>query len=214
MRLNDFSVVIPEGTEIPGGYVELGHGRKFSIRLRNSRGVRCNVQLTVNGKDVGTFRLGPHSNITLERPEHDRGRFTFYKTGTEDAQKAGLGEGDFENGLIRATFTPEMYSYSIGTLYYPERTYYYNSGTADTGDYSPTYTAGAGSRTISCSVPRGGHSEGGVGLSGHSNQKFTSAPYISLDYSQQTTINLRLVCKDNDEPRPLTSRSTPVPPVV
>ncbi len=54
---------------------------------------------------------------------------------------------------------------------------------------------------------------GGTGLSGYSEQQFTTV--MELDYAQAdfTTINLRLVAIF-DEPRPLFIHSTPVPPAV
>jgi hypothetical protein len=54
---------------------------------------------------------------------------------------------------------------------------------------------------------------GGTGLSGHSDQEFTSV--AALDYAQEdfVTIYLRLVSLVEDEPRPL-FRSTPIPPAL
>jgi hypothetical protein len=54
---------------------------------------------------------------------------------------------------------------------------------------------------------------GATGLSGRSEQTFTSVPALSYDESKRVTINLRIVI-DTDEPRPLFSRATPVPPPV
>jgi hypothetical protein len=54
---------------------------------------------------------------------------------------------------------------------------------------------------------------GGTGLSGHSDQKFTSVAKLDYDETRFVTINLRLVSVSN-EPRPLFPSSTPVPPPV
>ena len=54
---------------------------------------------------------------------------------------------------------------------------------------------------------------GGTGLSGRSDQRFTSVEELDYDESGFVTINLRLVSVTN-EPRPLFPSSTPVPPPV
>lgn len=54
---------------------------------------------------------------------------------------------------------------------------------------------------------------GGTGLSGHSEQNFTSVSTLDYDETRFVTINLRLVSSVN-EPRPLFPNSTPVPPPV
>jgi hypothetical protein len=57
------------------------------------------------------------------------------------------------------------------------------------------------------------YTAGGTGLEGHSGQTFGRAGAITSDYSQQTVIHLRLVGGGKAEgPRPLTQRSTPIPP--
>jgi hypothetical protein len=106
MYLNDYSVVIPEGSERPGGYVEMEHGKKYTLRLRNSNSTPCDAQVEIDGKHVGTWRLRPHWGFTLERPAHDDGCFTFYEVGTEAARKAGVDAYSADTGLVRVTFLP------------------------------------------------------------------------------------------------------------
>ena len=107
MYLNQFSVRVIGGNEQSGGYVELPHGKKYSLSLRNGRDVRCDARVEIDGKDVGTFRIDASRTIRLERPAHDTGRFTFYKLGTAEAHQAGLEEGNPNLGLVKVTFTPE-----------------------------------------------------------------------------------------------------------
>jgi len=110
MYLNDFSVRVPGGRESGSGYVELKHGQKYSLVLRNSRNVRCDAKVEIDGQHVGTWRVDANGSISLERPVHDDGRFTFYAVGTREAQQANLNEGSSELGLIKVTFTPELKS--------------------------------------------------------------------------------------------------------
>jgi len=206
MYLNDFSARIPEGNEASGGYVEMRHGQTYTLRLRNSRDARCDARVEVDGKHVGTWRIHAHSGITLERPAHDIGKFTFYKLGTTEADAAQLNGGDPNLGLVKVTFTPEKvrHYHSTQPVHPWSAPNTYLSSTKGVRGSSPLMAA--------CSYQA--HSAGGTGLSGISGQQFTDAAHIDYDYSQQTTIHLRLVCKENHdhEPRPLTSTSNPIPP--
>jgi hypothetical protein len=107
MKLNDFEVVIPEGDETEEGYVCLKHGTQYSIKLRNhSERLRCNATVKIDGRSVGTWRVDQGEAITIERPVHDSGRFTFYQEGTPEAAKANIRPTD-ELGLISVLFRPE-----------------------------------------------------------------------------------------------------------
>lgn len=198
MYLNDFSVRIPEGNETPGGYVELAHNTQYRLVLGNRRSRRCDARVEIDGKHVGTWRIGANGSITLERPAHDPGQFTFYEVGTQEAVAAGLDRFDPNLGLVKVVFTPERYEepaiYSLSNTY---------------GYAQPKGLTYGGST-------RGFSRAGGTGLSGQSGQRFTDAEGISYDFSQQTTIHLRLVSRGggNEGPRPLTAFSTPVPPSV
>lgn len=215
MYLNDFSVRVVEGTETPGGYVEMRHGQVYTLKLRNSRNVRCDARVEIGGKHVGTWRIRTNSGITLERPAHDTGQFTFYKLGTPEASAAQLNGGDLNLGLVRVTFTPERekvyptawpeplpWTWTRGPTPYPQY------------DWSTSSAKGIAEGMPSASCGYQSRSAGGTGLSGASGQQFVDVGHIDYDYSQQTVIHLRLVCKDDHGPRPLTSTSTPVPPRV
>ena len=213
MYLNDFSVRIPEGNEAPGGYVEMRHGQTYTLKLRNSRNVRCDARVEIDGKHVGTWRIRTNSGITLERPAHDTGQFTFYKLGTPEASAAQLNGGDPNLGLVRVTFMPEkVYRYPTAWPKWPSCPPYPPQTPLPFRQYDWSAS------TKSLSMPMAGsyqsRSAGGTGLSGASGQRFVDAGHIDYDYSQQTVIHLRLVCKDDHGPRPLTSASNPVPPRV
>lgn len=211
MYLNDFSVRVPEGDETPGGYVELPHNTNYTLSLRNNRSVRCDARVDIDGKHVGTWRIEAHSNILLERPAHDTGKFTFYKLGTSEARSIGLNGTDPNLGLVKITFMPAkkprpMPVYRSAVL--PQATFTGGIPGASSGRIEE----------LTCSVSAKGltsHSAGGTGLSGESRQRFYTVATLDYDFSQQTVIHLRLVCKaDTDAPRPLTSYSSPVPPPI
>ena len=189
------------------------YGQTYRIKLHNSNNLRCDAQVDLDGKTVGTWRINAHDSITLERPANDNGKFTFYKIGTSEAHSAQL-SNDASLGLLKVTFTPEVdikpvkqvsgaswaasdyagddYPVMMGAMPY---------GTSKGIDFNTYTTSSTNYR-----------SAGGTGLSGHSGQYFSSVAPLDYDYSGQTVIHLRLVCKEDDGPRPLTQYSTPVPP--
>jgi hypothetical protein len=178
MKLNEFSVTIPEGKEATDGYVYMKHGTQYTIALQKESNRRCDAEVYVDDQKVGIWRIDCNSTVRIERPVHDNGRFTFYQVDTPEALKAGIRQNS-STGLIRVLFKPEKIK-----------------------------------KINLSSVPLSGRAvAGGTGLSGHSDQEFTSVE--ALDYAQDdfVTIYLRLVSLVEDEPRPL-FRSTPIPPAV
>jgi hypothetical protein len=222
MYLNGFSVKVLGGNETPGGYVEMTHGKTYKLYLRNNlNNLRCDARVEIDGKHVGTFRIPAGGQIKLERPVHDEGLFTFYKLGSAEARQSQLDSGSPDIGLIKVTFIPEV----------PQVTYVYTSvapaqmiwrhpktpGNPDAPIFTTTamYNCATAGTASFASPPTTltSYSAGGTGLSGHSDQDFVPADSITPDYSRETTIHLRLVCKDDSNtPRPLTAYSTPIPP--
>lgn len=213
MWLNNYSVRVVGGNETAGAYVEMRHGQTYQLQLRNNNNRRCDANVEIDGKNIGTWRLNAHDGLTLERPAHDTGRFTFYKIGTQESRSAQIAENDPNLGLVKVTFTPEVEAHPLVELVkdvayasaaIPDNTW------QDTGTYTidnMSYTTSAKSFTTPSY-----RSAGGTGLSGQSGQKFYTVQELEYDYSGQTVIHLRLVCKDDDGVRPLTQYSTPVPP--
>ena len=241
MRLNQFSVRVISGRETSGGYVEMQHGQRYSLSLRNARDRRCDARVEIDGKHVGTWRIEAGQNVVLERPADDDGCFTFYRAGSKKGAKAGITEGDPNNGLVVVTFTPEQYVTPIVIHryvwpvhpwpwppyepYWPYRPYKPWIIWATTTDVSWTCDAsamsgGADLSSVCCSAnvqdAMPDYQAGGTGLSGQSDQTYGVAGNIYHDHSQQTTISLRLVGtrKRQDEPRPLVAQGNPVPPPV
>lgn len=181
MRLGNFAVEIPQGKELDSGYVAMKHNTQYTIRLSNFGDVRCDVEVEIDGKEIGGWRLRKNKSGVIERPVHDTGCFTFYKVGTDEAKKAELVHSD-KLGLITVLFMPEKKM-----------------------DKDKKFMTLQMNRLCI---------GGGTGLSGKSDQKFRSVPRLeNYDEEGFMRINLRLICDtENDEPRPLTAASTPVPP--
>lgn len=221
MLLNGYSVRIIGGKPEHAGYVEMQHGKNYSIMLRNNNHRKCDAAVYIDGKHVGIWRIDAFDNIRLDRPAHDDGKFTFYVKGTLSGKESGLDDVDSSDlGLIQVVFTPEKEKdwsiYYSGTVYRKSSFSTPTRGTATSAFFSDSSTADT-TRTAPLTTQNSSAPEkyisGGTGLSGKSDQIFGNAHSIEYDYSGQTTINLRLVAS-NGGPRPLTQFSTPIPPAV
>lgn len=107
MRHNNFELNIVGKAE-HGGYVHMTHNEHFVIRLVSHSHKPSDVNLHLDGKFVGGFRLNPYQIICLERPPHDTGRFIFLKSGSSEFGQANLHNISAYNlGLVRAVFTQD-----------------------------------------------------------------------------------------------------------
>jgi hypothetical protein len=206
MQFENFGLTIRGGNEDANGYVVMNHGQQYEVILSNNRPTRCNTALSIDGKEVGVYRIEGRSSITLERPLYDQGHFTFYKQNSVEGQAAHLPLGDVL-GLVQAVFTPERQAVPFPFGY--EWTQQWPQGmTLGDDDQDAPEPSPAPS-------PARSYEAGGTGLSGHSQQEFHNAEAITLDEEAKVTMTLRLVAQKREMPRPLPSmRSTPVPPPV
>jgi hypothetical protein len=192
MYLNGFSVIISQGLEIGNGYIEIKHGTQYTISLYNSNSVRADAEIYVDGKHIGTFRVNAYSNISLERPLNDNGKFTFYRSGSIEFNNSELyNVSRSKLGLIQVTFKPEKAKITL-------RSKGISGQSVD-------------SHSLNCYSSNTNWSSGGTGLSGYSSQEFVNVS--ELDYDKTTTtINLRLIERNRKSVRPLKSNiSTPIP---
>jgi hypothetical protein len=212
MFLSGYSVRVTGGRE-RDGYVELDHLQPYSLVLHNRQPTSCDATVTVDGRDIGTWRLPAHGVITVERPADGHGRLTFIRAGTPEAFAAQLPQDD-TLGLVRVDFIPvrplpAWVPFYVPTFKHPEGETF-SSGAHTTPDAPPTY---ASSTTLACSMSTS-HSarsarSGGTVLTG---DKFASTPLMERDYTGMVTIYLRLVAREEAAVRPLRGRSTPIPP--
>jgi len=233
MYLNSFSVRVPEGTEKESGYVELNHGKQYALLLRNGRNVRCDADVTIDGKPVGTFRIAANSSLSLERPPNEDKRFTFYKADTSEAKESGQADIPSDSfGLIQVTFRVEKaelyvwhgewHSSNPWRPHNPWITTYGGSFSSEVlrGDSAYTCTLSdtpvASQAEVSSTTDE--RSAGITGLSGHSDQEFVAVGPMDYDESYTTTISIRLVATEaqRGDPTPLkpVTHHNPVPPTV
>lgn len=224
MYLNGFSVRIIGGSdEKTNGYVVIDHKKTYKVCLRNTHNRRCDVDLFIDGKEVGNWRIEANSSITLERPANDNGKFTFYRVDSDEGEMAGGEKGSFENGLVQARFhleaIPEPRPLKVSYVDTNDmdwmdeinsRQRYRSSGAPPMNLFS----AKIGSSVITRSLSRKTHEEGVTGLSGESTQRFHSVSQLqTYDEAFETTINLRLICpkKSVRALKSVSPRSNPIP---
>lgn len=221
IELNKFSVHIIGGNSLPGGYVELSHGATYKIQLRNGNFRKADAYVSVDGKEVGAFRIDENSTIVIERPVDDTGKFTFYEIESSEAKEAELQNvSNFDLGLISVRFELEKVKVQtvrrsaspvIGgqrTLF--SRTSIGSSFTSTAGSESLLCSAGSADDLCDFGLTKSSHSAGGTGLSGQSNQTFIDVANIEIDPNWTTWVNVRLVAKKKSI-RPLVSHSNIAP---
>lgn len=217
MRVGNFCLIIPEGHEKDSGHVSLSHGQQFTIQLRNYWNDRaCDAEISVDGKDEGGFRVDPNGSIMLQRAQHDTGRFTFFRSASAEAQAAGIAlvEND-QRGLIVVRFKPEHARREIKTMNMA-RGFNTTKGGAggqsmrSHGGFDPNTFVDGGRDPLYAGEQK--TSAGITGLTGHSNQQFTTVANLNYDPTEEVTITIRLVC--DDAVRPLmrvSSKANPIP---
>jgi len=213
MRLGNFSVEILKGKELNSGYVAMKHNTKYALRLSNFGDLRCDAEVEIDGKPVGAWRVPSNDSTVIERPTHETGCFTFYKAGTREAKKAELVRSG-KLGLISVIFKPEeepVIHFDIDCEDAEDLNYEFDDDIDLSFDVEDEDAEGEFSFS---SDDEGAEEEleaGGTGLSGKSEQEFCTVQPLDYDETGFVQINLRLVC-ENNEPRPLTPSSTPIPP--
>jgi hypothetical protein len=164
-------------------YVALGNGAEYEVVLGNDRDTPCMAELSVEGKEVGTWLIRPHSSIFIDRPADVARRFTFFRETSWQARKGGIVVGEDVNGLVSATF-------------YPKKNYRFTGRTSMMTARSPAMMAAPG---ITSTQLASGYSSGGTVLGEESYQRFGTTNRFrdnEIDWSQVTTITLRLVVRE------------------
>jgi hypothetical protein len=214
MRFGNYSVEVVGGDEDFSGYVGMRHAATYSLRLYNDSNVRADAEVRIDGKEVGVFRVEPWSNIVLERPINDKGKFTFFRKSSKEAKDIGANSiSKFDTGLVQVTFKPEKHKPvgSIWDMVGPTKTQPYWPH----NPHEPRYEVMCSTGRHVSSGPCGQSVSAGItGLTGKSSQKFINVTELDYDPLGVTIISLRLIERaTNDSPRPLVSynRGNPVP---
>lgn len=68
----------------------------------------CNLDVSIDGYDVGGWVVDGGQEFTIERPAYEAKKFTFYRVKTAP-EEAGIEPGRAENGIVKCVFTPETF---------------------------------------------------------------------------------------------------------
>jgi len=207
MLMNNFGLEIAGHQEDINGYVRLRHGEQYSIVLKKRLARRADVELHIDGKLIGIFRIGAYQDwIVLDTPPFTGKRFTAYLLDSPEGRTAELAQVSAEElGVVRAVFRYEK-----------QHEFHPVIEIASNRFYSKTLGESA------LSLNRGGESfmasaaPAGTGLSGHSDQQFRSVDSMEYDEGPATEIALRIIVAREDV-QPLRSRnivSSGIPPAI
>ncbi|XP_068699735.1 uncharacterized protein [Montipora foliosa] len=91
-----------------GEFVEIKSGTQYEIHVKNSHPYGCNLDISIDGYDVGGWVVDGRQEITIERSAYEAKKFTFYRV-KRAPKEAGIEPGRDENGLVKCVFTPEAF---------------------------------------------------------------------------------------------------------
>jgi len=212
MKINNFSLAIPEGRETEKGEIELLHGSTYRLSLKNEGTFPADVTITIDGKVQGIWRVSTGGYLLLERPDNDDGKFTFYFMNSEEAKTIDLQNIEKDlRGLVQASFQPgasSLFSQGNSTIPYTDSLPWiepyidYTTNAARSPNQlvlrSTAVSCYAGlSNPVPPAAERDritgeGYAQGATGLSGYSEQTFTSVQPLN-PIGEPTVISLRLV---------------------
>lgn len=199
VSINNFSVQI-EGANIlqreDGAYfAEIEHGEHFAVAVQSNWGhskspFEC--EMTLNGEKLGVFQGS--SRIRVETKPDSGKKLTAFVKGSTEAYQAGQSSsfsGDV--GLIKLVMFPSKENDPYRSDFFDVQ----------------TYSKARGLLSRSLEVPMQ------IGLQGKSDQTFNTVAPIDRDYSNETTVYIRLIEKNSsyNEITPLNEvkKETPYP---
>jgi len=74
-----------------GEFVKLKSGTHYEILLKNSRSYACNVDISIDGYDVGGWIMHGGQQFIIERSAYEARKFTFYRVKKHQKKQALIG---------------------------------------------------------------------------------------------------------------------------
>lgn len=106
MKSGDFELEIVGGLEAPDTCrVEMRHRQVYQIKPTNYGIVDCQTIVTIDGEQMGRWMVAAGEAVVIEGPADERGRFTFYRAGSEEARQT-VPEDAKESGIVSVWFLP------------------------------------------------------------------------------------------------------------
>jgi hypothetical protein len=182
-------------------YYELPHNTEYKIKMHNRSSEHVNAVLTIDGDEMGKWRIGPHSDITVERPIHNQRKFTFVEENSWEGNMGGVRSKRSKNGLVEVCFIPEVGNYSLcndslnnGSLGAMAQNY--NESVSN----SVSKSAGMNLSFGAANSMESNYSAGGTVLGNDSSQRFNDASHIIEDTSRAVIKRIRLVVVKHRSP--------------
>lgn len=179
-------------------YYSLHHGDEYKVKITNNTNDRVNALLKIDGVVMGKWRVGPYSDVIIERPADNQRKFTFVKENSWEAEQGSVIRGSDTNGLVEVTFIPEL------------KTTVYADGKENFFESRGLFSAPS-SNCFSNNWTNKSYSAGATVLGEGSAQTFGSASSIYEDQNRKVTRRVRLVVKNNSFTS-IRSRDDPIPP--
>lgn len=165
-------------------YVALYDQTEYSLILQNHSESRCDTSVTIDGRNIGKFRIHPFGSINVERPVSQHKRFIFLRENSSSGKNAGIHQGRQENGLVNVTFYPERNDDIVYELQCDRSDELCGSRSSNSFGVHKSF----GERL----------SAGATALTGHSSQSFRSAsPIRHIDPGRERTISFRMITTDD-----------------
>lgn len=213
-HINGFSVkIIGNGVDFfkknDFNYFAVPHKGEYKIKLTNQRETKADAVVTVDGEEVGTWRVNPYSSITLERPANINRKFIFVAENSKIGRSTGVTPNSYNNGIISVIFKPAKKHF---------RSFWGNMRGAMENEIQFDCDTDSIYKNCSYSKQQSANQtfeSGATILGDKTSQHFGSADHIyDFDKENFTTINLRLVIAKRKKYIPLKSinRSTSMPP--
>lgn len=87
-------------------YYPLEHQSTYGIRIYNKTDTIYNVNISIDGENVGKFRLNSYKSHIIKRPAHSKRSFVFVNEDSNIASSNGIVSGSNLNGLVEVEFVP------------------------------------------------------------------------------------------------------------
>lgn len=197
---------IPAKTKFIGGayYIMMNHNQEYKIMLTNDNNTRADADVWIDNQMIGSWRLNPHSSITIERPAEFNRKFLFLQEGTTIANRSGIVNQSNNNGLIKVLFKPELITRQpLFNMRSPapasasdsdNQMYRTRSGSGSGAATNDTYSL---SNARTTALPS--YSHGATALGNQSNQRYTNAtPIYNYDRNNFVTIVARMIIDNNN----------------
>ncbi|KFM63083.1 hypothetical protein X975_07572, partial [Stegodyphus mimosarum] len=90
----------------PYFYVTMPHRSSYEILVTNNKQIPCNVDVYVDGKLVSLLRLPAGVSNSIDGPMYSEFAFKLFRS-RDAPPHLGIVEGNYENGILKAIFTPQ-----------------------------------------------------------------------------------------------------------